>query len=141
MLRVQKVFKFKIFMVPLLVANCAHDRAWVADKKANGGRIGYAQSMFFDHRKETVRDFNKAAAQICKKRSWVIVREVIPPPTEVISAARNAGRGDVEGTVSSTKSVLWHEVSFRNARMNKDVKVEYGNPFKSWNEAEIHCDK
>jgi hypothetical protein len=44
---------------------CAHDKAWIASRDGNGGRIGYYQSTFSDDRDAVVRNFNKAAMKIC----------------------------------------------------------------------------
>ena len=140
MARWENMRLFSLIICFILLA-CAHDKAWVAESKGNGGRIGYYQSVLFDERDDVVRDFNKAAKKICGNNDWIITREIIPPPTDAISGVRNAASGDVHGAASSARAVTIHEVIHRSTRMNKDIKVEYGNPLKTWNEAQIQCKK
>jgi hypothetical protein len=70
-----------------------------------------------------------------------VVREIIPPPTSAVGAAQNASAGNVRGAVDSGGRVLIHDAIFRSHRVDSQVKVEYGLPFKSWNEAEKKCPK
>ncbi len=122
-----------------IISACVHDKAWIASKGKNSGRIGYYQSTFSDNREAVVTDFNKVAAKICGSSNWMVVREIIPPPTSAVSAVRNASKGDVKGTADSSRQVLIHDVIYRSKRVDKQVKVEYGSPLKSWNEAEVRC--
>ncbi len=129
------------FILTAALISCAHDKAWISDKTKTGGNIGYSQSAFFDEREALVKDFNKAATKLCGPKKWSVVREIIPPPTSAVGAIRNAANGNAEGTVTSGQQVAIHEGLYRSRRMNKSIKVEYGSPLKSWNEAEIKCEK
>lgn len=116
-----------------------HDRAWIAERTKKGGTIGYAQSSFDDDTDRTVRDFKTVATKLCRGKSWVVVREIIPAPASGVSTIRNAASGDASGAASSAGQTLMHDRLYRSRTVNKDVKVEYGSPLNSWNQAEIRC--
>lgn len=121
------------------LSGCAHDSAWVSSKNKHGGVIGYSPSSFSDDSEKVVRDFKKVAGRICGKRPWVVVKELIPPPTESVGAVREAAKGNTDAAVDLSGRALIHDTLYRSRRLEKSVKVEYGSPLKSWNEAEIKC--
>lgn len=131
---------FSLIICFVLLA-CTHDKAWIAESNGDVGRIGYSQSVLFDECYDVIRDLNKAAKKICSNKDWIITREIIPPHTDAVSGVRSAASGDADGTASSAGAVTIHDVIHQSTRMNKDVKVEYGSPFKAWNEAQIQCKK
>lgn len=132
-----------IWATLILSQSCATNQAFITKKQADGGIIGYNQPGIVTSEEDIARDFGKAAKKLCGKKKWTIVREIIPAPSSAFRAASKvSNKSDLYVEAGSDIEDTVYQVGKGMAgRRSPAAKTEFGSPLKSYNEAEIRCEK